>query len=245
MHVTGFGAPLYFAASDVPGRQASPPDPAQDGGSARAREGLDDAPHPGFPGRVRATGRATSSATSSSAKTDDRKPSELGPQDQRPARGRLRPAEAPPVDDPRHHALLHLLGLRDPRSRRSSRRSARSTRRASTSRSSDSGGRSARCRTSSSWRCWSAIATAFAIRKLQRPGRFRGSHLKEADYILFAIAGIMVTILLDARRRDRARTLPLRHGLDPGLERGRRNSSTISPWTPARRWTRSSCGGTR
>ena len=39
------------------------------------------------------------------------------------------------------------------------------------------------------------IAMAFAIRKVQRPGRFRGSHLKEADYILFAIAGIMLTIL--------------------------------------------------
>jgi Fe-S oxidoreductase len=39
------------------------------------------------------------------------------------------------------------------------------------------------------------IAMAFAIRKLQRPGRFRGSHLKEADYILFAISGIMLTIL--------------------------------------------------
>jgi Fe-S oxidoreductase len=40
------------------------------------------------------------------------------------------------------------------------------------------------------------ILVAFAIRKFQRPGRFRGSHLKEADYILFAITGIMVTILL-------------------------------------------------
>ena len=39
------------------------------------------------------------------------------------------------------------------------------------------------------------IAMAFAIRKIQRPGRFRGSHLKEADYILYAISGIMVTIL--------------------------------------------------
>ena len=39
------------------------------------------------------------------------------------------------------------------------------------------------------------IATALAIRKIQRPGRFRGSHLKEADYILYAITGIMVTIL--------------------------------------------------
>lgn len=39
------------------------------------------------------------------------------------------------------------------------------------------------------------IGTALVIRKIQRPGRFRGSHLKEADYILYAISGIMVTIL--------------------------------------------------
>lgn len=41
-----------------------------------------------------------------------------------------------------------------------------------------------------------SIVVAFAIRKLQRPGRFGGSHLREADYILLAIAGIMLTILL-------------------------------------------------
>ena len=40
------------------------------------------------------------------------------------------------------------------------------------------------------------IVMAFSIRKVERPRRFRGSHLREADYILFAIAGIMVTILL-------------------------------------------------
>ncbi|MDQ3915918.1 MAG: (Fe-S)-binding protein [Actinomycetota bacterium] len=40
-----------------------------------------------------------------------------------------------------------------------------------------------------------SVGVAFAIRKVQRPGRFRGSHLKEADYILVAITGIMVTIL--------------------------------------------------
>ena len=39
------------------------------------------------------------------------------------------------------------------------------------------------------------ILAAFAIRKLQRPGRFTGSHLREADYILVAIGAIMVTIL--------------------------------------------------
>lgn len=40
-----------------------------------------------------------------------------------------------------------------------------------------------------------SIGVAFIIRKIQRPGRFRGSHLKEADYILIAISAIMVTIL--------------------------------------------------
>lgn len=40
------------------------------------------------------------------------------------------------------------------------------------------------------------VGAALAIRKIQRPGRFRGSHLKEADYILYAITGIMITILL-------------------------------------------------
>ena len=39
------------------------------------------------------------------------------------------------------------------------------------------------------------IATALAIRRLQNPGRFRGSHTREAEYILYAIAGIMITIM--------------------------------------------------
>lgn len=39
------------------------------------------------------------------------------------------------------------------------------------------------------------VTMAFYIRKVQKPGRFRGSHLKEADQILFAITGIMLTIL--------------------------------------------------
>ncbi len=38
-----------------------------------------------------------------------------------------------------------------------------------------------------------SIGAAFWIRKIQRPGRFRGSHLKEADYILVAISGIMIS----------------------------------------------------
>src|SRR5882672_3621125 len=39
------------------------------------------------------------------------------------------------------------------------------------------------------------IAMAFFIRKRLRPGRFRGSHLKEADRILIAISGIMLTVV--------------------------------------------------
>lgn len=39
------------------------------------------------------------------------------------------------------------------------------------------------------------IGMAFYIRKVKRPGRFGGSHLREADYILFAIGGIMITLL--------------------------------------------------
>ncbi|HMC08893.1 MAG TPA: (Fe-S)-binding protein [Actinomycetota bacterium] len=39
------------------------------------------------------------------------------------------------------------------------------------------------------------IAMAFFIRKVLRPGRFRGSHLQEADRILLAIAGIMLTVI--------------------------------------------------
>jgi Fe-S oxidoreductase len=38
------------------------------------------------------------------------------------------------------------------------------------------------------------VITAFIIRKIQRPDRFKGSHLREADYILLWIAGIIVTL---------------------------------------------------
>ncbi len=40
------------------------------------------------------------------------------------------------------------------------------------------------------------VATAFGIRKLQRPARFEGSHMREADLILALIAGIVTTLLL-------------------------------------------------
>jgi Fe-S oxidoreductase len=45
------------------------------------------------------------------------------------------------------------------------------------------------------------VATAFAIRKIQRPERFVGSHMEEADLILVWIVGIILTLLgLDAVR---------------------------------------------
>ncbi len=40
------------------------------------------------------------------------------------------------------------------------------------------------------------VVTAFAIRKIQRPPRFEGSHMGEADLILALIAGIVTTLLL-------------------------------------------------
>jgi len=40
------------------------------------------------------------------------------------------------------------------------------------------------------------VIAAFYIRKIQRPGRFKGSHLGEADLILAWIAGIVVSLLL-------------------------------------------------
>lgn len=40
------------------------------------------------------------------------------------------------------------------------------------------------------------VGIAFFIRKVQRPDRFRGSHMREADGILLAILGIVTTLLL-------------------------------------------------
>jgi Fe-S oxidoreductase len=39
------------------------------------------------------------------------------------------------------------------------------------------------------------VGTAVVIRKIVRPERFRGSHLGEADFILFMIAGVVTTLL--------------------------------------------------
>ncbi|MDP9242008.1 MAG: hypothetical protein M3O84_02405 [Actinomycetota bacterium] len=38
------------------------------------------------------------------------------------------------------------------------------------------------------------VVMAFSIRKIQRPERFVGSHLREADFILLAIAAIVLTL---------------------------------------------------
>jgi Fe-S oxidoreductase len=40
------------------------------------------------------------------------------------------------------------------------------------------------------------VITAFVIRKVQRPARFKGSHIGEADLILAMIAGIVITLLV-------------------------------------------------
>jgi Fe-S oxidoreductase len=40
------------------------------------------------------------------------------------------------------------------------------------------------------------VLTAFAIRKVQRPRRFAGSHVREADLILLLIAGIVISLFL-------------------------------------------------
>jgi Fe-S oxidoreductase len=40
------------------------------------------------------------------------------------------------------------------------------------------------------------VGVAFFIRKVQRPDRFRGSHMREADLILLTILGIVTTLLL-------------------------------------------------
>lgn len=40
------------------------------------------------------------------------------------------------------------------------------------------------------------VVTAFVIRKVQRPARFKGSHLRQADIILALIAGIVSTLFL-------------------------------------------------
>ena len=48
------------------------------------------------------------------------------------------------------------------------------------------------------------VIGAVLIRKVQRPARFEGSHLGEADLILAMIAGIVTTLLSGTRRGSRS-----------------------------------------
>ena len=71
------------------------------------------------------------------------------------------------------------------------------------------------------------IGIAFYIRKVQRPDRFKGSHLREADYILLWIARHHHDAVRDQRdvdrghrRSDRARGVdPLSNALSKAFER--------------------------
>jgi Fe-S oxidoreductase len=70
------------------------------------------------------------------------------------------------------------------------------------------------------------IAMAVYIRKVRRPDRFKGSHLEEADFILFMILGIMLTLLaLNAARialginESPAAWTPVSNALAPVFER--------------------------
>ena len=109
---------------------------------------------------------------------------------------RARPAQAVPAPRPGADARGDLLGLprplpddRDGDDRR--RRPRRDAARGSGTRA------GSRCSsTSSPCSCWPAWSPPFAIRKVQRPARFEGSHLGEADLILAMIAGIVTTLLL-------------------------------------------------
>jgi Fe-S oxidoreductase len=69
------------------------------------------------------------------------------------------------------------------------------------------------------------VAMALYIRKVQRPERFKGSHLEEADFILIMILGIMFTlVLLNAARialginESPAASTPISNALTPLFE---------------------------
>ena len=85
------------------------------------------------------------------------------------------------------------------------------------------------------------VATAFFIRKVQRPDRFRGSHLGEADLILAMIAGIVTTLLLWHALAHRAGAERVARRLVAGVERA---SPTCSAAATAPR-SRSACSSGR
>ncbi len=63
------------------------------------------------------------------------------------------------------------------------------------------------------------VISALWIRKVQRPDRFKGSHLGEADLILALIAGIVTTLLLWHASRIALGLERMARGLVPDLER--------------------------
>jgi Fe-S oxidoreductase len=84
------------------------------------------------------------------------------------------------------------------------------------------------------------VVTAVAIRKLQRPARFQGSHMGEADLILAMIAGIVTTLLLWHATRIAlgwnewpAGWSPVSHALSHlfGTGRGTRAAERVLVWT--------------
>ena len=109
---------------------------------------------------------------------------------------RARPEEAVPAPRPRPHPRVHLLGL--PRPLPDDRDGADRRRR--------EGRDAARGSASQGWFAFLVdlfvvlvlvgVVSAFWIRKVQRPERFKGSHLGEADLILGLIALIVLTLLL-------------------------------------------------
>ena len=69
------------------------------------------------------------------------------------------------------------------------------------------------------------VVVAVWIRKVQRPDRFRGSHLEEADRILLMITAIVVSLLLWQATRV---ALGLTDVARPGLRLARGSSPTAS-----------------
>ena len=152
------------------------------------------------------------------------------------ALARPRPAQAVPEGGAGPDARVHLLGVPGA---------------AAHDRRGDAGGRSiptGPCRSSGTRRgspSWSTsspslvlvgVGTAFWIRKVQRPDRFRGSHLGEADRILLAITAIVVDAAAvervpdraGSRRRTRVRSRTRSSGLFGGgsIHRGWPNGSS-------------------
>ena len=127
----------------------------------------------------------------------------VGHPDPRPKRDddRARAAEAPAAARPGPRARVHLLGLR-----RSLPDDLHGGRRDRRSRAVAPSGSPLGWLESQGWYALlvdlfavlvlMGVAAAFWIRKVQRPARFEGSHLGEADLILALIAGIVTTLLL-------------------------------------------------